>query len=482
MTSAHRPMLYEMRISGVASFLTLALTLYGCASFAPPGEPSSRVDVPAAWSVGTRASVAGDPNLAEWWLRFRDPVLERLISQALKSNQSLAGATAALRQARALRDVSRASLLPLLTASAGAQRGSNTGATSTTGNDFSAGLDASWELDIFGVNRSAWYVSDALMKASAANLAAVQVSVAAEVALDYIALRDSQARLAIAVANLANQEDTLQIAQWRQQAGLSTLLETEQARAETELTRAQLPLLHTVIEQTSHALAILAGQPPRALSSLLDAVTAVPRAHTHLALGIPADTLRQRPDVRVAEEQVRAAIARVSEAKAARAPDFALAGSLTTNALAVGALGASASIVKSIIASVAVPLIDGGARRAQVRAQVAALAQAQAVYEASILTALQEVEDALTAIRGDGDRAISLRKAATAAGNASQMARQRFSSGLTDFQTVLDTQRVQLSAEDALAGAVASVSSDHVRLYKALGGGWTPQTVSGMHR
>jgi multidrug efflux system outer membrane protein len=450
------------------------------------------VAIPPAWSVGNKAVTDGNPVLAEWWLRFEDPLLERLVSQALQSNKSLDNATAALRQARALRDVARAALFPLLSAAAAAQRGSDMNGNSNTSNNFSAGLDASWELDIFGVNRSALYVSDALMHASAASLGDVQISVAAEVVLDYITVRDGQARFAIASENLANQEDTLQIAQWRQQAGLSTLLETEQARAETEQTRAQLPLLHTVIEQFSHALAVLTGQPPLALSTELADPAPVPRADSRLALGIPADTLRQRPDVRSAEHQVRAAIARVSQAKAVRAPDFTLGGSLTSSALSVGALGTSASIVKAIVASVAMPLFDGGARRAQVRAQVAALEQAQSAYEASILAALQEVEDALVAIRGDSDRARSLRKAAEAAGNASLMARQRFSSGLTDFQTVLDTQRVQLSTQDALASAVANFSADHVRLYKSLGGGWasdetadsrpSAQTLSGINR
>ncbi len=462
-----------MRIRGVASLLTLAL--FGCASLSPPGRPAADVDVPTAWSGESRAITGASPVLAQWWLRFNDPLLARLVRESLKSNKSLAEATAALRQARAERDLARASLYPLLNASAGAQRGRNINGSPSTTNGFSAGLDASWELDIFGANRSAYFVNDALMKASGANLGDVQVTVAAEVALDYITVRDGQARFAIAVANLANQQDTLQIAQWRQQAGLSTALETEQARAQAEQTRAQLPLLRTVIEQAGHALAILTGEPPLALANRLAVVMPVPRAQSRLALAIPADTLRQRPDVRYAEQQVRAAMARVSQAKAARAPDFSLAGSITSTALTVGGLGASASIVKAIIASVAMPLFDGGARRAQVRAQVAALEQAQAVYEASILSALQEVEDALTAIRGDGARAGSLGKAATAAANASLMARQRFSSGLTDFQTVLDTQRVQLSTQDALASAVASDSADHVRLYKALGGGWASE-------
>ena len=339
-------------------------------------------------------------------------------------------------------------------------------------NDFTVGLDASWELDIFGMNRSALYVSDALMHASAASVGEAQVSVAAEVALDYISLRDTQARLSIANDNLANQEETLQITQWRQQAGLVTILETEQARAETEQTRAQLPLLQIAIEQISHALAVLTGEPPTELSIVLAGVVPVPQADDAFVLSIPAETLRQRPDVRYAEHQVSAALARVAQARAARAPDFALGGSLGSSALTVGALGGSASVVKSILASVSMPLFDGGARRAQVRAQIAALEQAQDAYTAAVLLGLQEVEDALVAIRGDRTRRESLRNAAEAAGNASLMARQQFSSGLTDFQTVLQTQRTQLSTQDSLASAEASVSTDHVRLYKALGGGW----------
>src|SRR5450631_658074 len=197
----------RVRVLSVASFLMLAL--FGCASVVPPRAPSADVEVPAAWSAGDRAAADGSPVLAEWWLRFEDPLLARLIAQALESNRTLANATAALRQARALRDAARAALFPVLNASAAAQRGSTS--YSNVSNDFSAGLDASWELDIFGVNRSALYVSDALMDASAASLGDAQVSVAAEVALDYITVRDSQARLSIANDNLANQEETLQI-------------------------------------------------------------------------------------------------------------------------------------------------------------------------------------------------------------------------------------------------------------------------------
>jgi len=373
-------------------------------------------------------------------------------------------------QARALRDVSAAALWPVLAGSASVQRsqtGNNNGV-----NHFAAGLDANWELDIFGGNRSALETSEALVRSSAASLGDVQVSIAAEVALDYITLRDAQARLAIARDNLASQQETLQITQWRWQAGLVTAIEAEQARTATEQTRALLPILQTSIGQTCHALAVLTGQLPTALVGLLTAVKPVPQAADDLALNIPAETLRQRPDVRAAEHQVTAAAGRVRQAEAARLPNFSLSGSLGLNALTLGTLTNGASVVSALLADASVPVFDGGSRRAQVRAQQAALDQALVVYQAAVLTALKEVEDALVALRDDRERLVRLQDAAEAAGNAALLARQRYSSGLVDFQVVLETQRAQLVTQASMASASADVSADHVRLYKALGGGW----------
>jgi multidrug efflux system outer membrane protein len=205
---------------------------------------------------------------------------------------------------------------------------------------------------------------------------------------------------------------------------------------------------------------------------VLAAAAPVPQAADDLALRIPAETLRQRPDVRAAEHQVMAAMARVSQAQAQTLPSFRLTGSLGLNALALGSLTSGSSVASSLLAGVAVPLFDGGAARAQVRSQQAAMDQAQSGYQAAVLTALKDVEDALVALRGDRERLLRLQQAAEAAGNAALMARQRFSSGLVDFQVVLETQRTQLSTQDSVATASADVSADHVRLYKALGGGW----------
>jgi NodT family efflux transporter outer membrane factor (OMF) lipoprotein len=461
--------------------LSLAMALFGCSSLSPRTPQTLVDDVPAGWSVaGTASAGTSASSLAAWWQHFDDPLLGRLIEQALAANTDVLVAQATLRQARALRDVAAAGLLPSVGSSASAQHSSaGTGSSRVTGDSFNAGFDASWELDVFGVNRSGLRSSEATLQATAATLGDVRTSVAAEVALDYIAVRGGQARLLIAQRNLASQQETLQITQWRLQAGLVTSLESEQARASVEQTGALVPALQTLIEQSAHALAVLTGQPPAALAAVLSGPGAVPRAADDLALSLPAETLRQRPDVRAAEHRVMAAAANVDQAEAARLPKFNLSGSLGLSALSLGALTNGASLVGSLMAGVTLPIFDGGALLAQVRAQQAALEQSEYAWRATVLTALKDVEDALVALRGDRERLLRLEQAADAAANASLMANQRFSSGLIDFQTVLDSQRTQLGTQDSVASAGADVASDHVRLYKALGGGWVPDTTAG---
>ncbi|MBE0619282.1 MAG: TolC family protein, partial [Burkholderiales bacterium] len=210
----------------------------------------------------------------------------------------------------------------------------------------------------------------------------------------------------------------------------------------------------------------------------LGAAGPVPAAPDGLALAFPAETLRQRADVRAAEFAWSAARARVSQAEAARWPSFSLGGSLGLSSLALGSLTDGASLVSSVLGGVTGSLFDGGAARAQIGAQQAALEQSLQDYRSAVLVALRDVEDALVALRSDRERLARLKDAADAATNAAVLARQQYASGLVDFQTVLLTQRSQLGAQDDVASASADVSSDHVRLYKALGGGWTPDSAS----
>jgi multidrug efflux system outer membrane protein len=436
-------------------------------------------EIPAVWSNNSD-SMSSAAALTAWWSRFNDRLLSNLVNQAGSANNSIGSAQAALRQARALRDVTAAGLGPVLGSSASAQRARS--GSNGTANSLNVGLDASWELDVFGANRSGLDSSQATLAASAATLGNIQVSIAAEVALAYIAFRNAQTRQQIATDNLASQQETQQLTDWRLQAGLVTSLEAEQARASVEQTHAQLPLLQTAIEQNRHALAVLTGQPPAALNVALAASAPVPQVVETLALGFPADTLRQRPDVRAAEFQVSSAVALVRQAEAARAPDFKLNGSLGLNALTLGGLSNGSAVFASLMGGVSLPIFDGGAARARVRSQQAALDQAQSAYQSTVLTALKDVEDALIALRSDRERSASLQQAANAATNAALLARQRYDSGLVDFQTVLETQRTRLATQDSVASATADVSADHVRLYKALGGGWIPDGTITVNR
>ena len=462
-----------------AAALLCAAVLGACAVVQPLQAPTHSVEVPPAWAAaemaGAHTAAADDGSLFAWWDRFGDAQLASLVRAALLTNASANAAQAALQQAQAHRDVVAAVMWPQLGTSASAQRSRATG--QSTGNRFQVALDANWLPDLFGGMRSAVAAGDAAVEASAASLGDLRVQLAAEVALNYLLLRTAQARLAIAISNLVSQQETLLITRWREQAGLVTALESAQADAAVAQTAALLPTLETNIRQTQHALAVLTGAPPAALLASLSAVMPVPQVDDDLALTIPADTLRQRADVRAAEFQVLAARAQVDQAEAQRWPSLALGGSLGVSAASVGALTNGASVLASLLASVSLPVLDGGAARAGVRVQQAALSQAEQRYRAAVLTALKDVENALVALRGDRLRLARQRVAADAAAVAAVLARQRYSTGLVDFQTVLETQRTQLSAQDGLASAGADVSADHVRLFTALGGGWRNDRV-----
>jgi NodT family efflux transporter outer membrane factor (OMF) lipoprotein len=469
------------------------VALAACATPVTPPEEVLDITVPATWAggdPGRYALVVPVPtDLAQWWLRFNDPVLTTHVTQALAANTRVASAQAALRQAQALRGLAAAALSPTLAGSASAQRsetntgGTGTGTAATTGgSSVSTGLNAAWQPDLSGGLRLGLAAADAAALASAATLGDAQVAVAAEVALTYITLRSGQARLAIARANLANQLETLQITRWRYQAGLLTVLDTEQARAAAEQTRALLPPLQTGVTQARHALAVLmAGNqiteldvPDIQAKSANSISNFIPQADADGTLDLPAQTLLQRPSVVAARHQVDAARARMDQAHAAGLPSVKLSGSLGLTAATLGALGSGAPVLRAVLASISLPLLDGGAISAQVRAQRAAWQQAHQAYKAAVLTTLQEVEDQLAALQGDRERLLHLTAAADAATQAATLARQRYESGLADFQTVLETQRNRLSTQDGVATAQAAISADQVRLFRALGGGWVP--------
>jgi NodT family efflux transporter outer membrane factor (OMF) lipoprotein len=437
--------------------------------YAPPG-----VDLPPAWDRASDIATAGREDLSAWWKRLEDPVLSGLIADSLAASLDLRNAKARLRQARALRAAAGAERFPTVSASASASRakGSEQTGSGRTTELYSAGFDARWEPDVFGGARRGIEAAQADLEASEASLQNTRVSLIAEVALNYVEVRNFQARLAIARANLGSQAETFQLTDWRAQAGLAGALDVERARTQLEQTRAQIPSLATSLAQAEHRLAVLLGRAPGQLRERLAVRGPVPVPPARVAVGIPADTLRQRPDVRAAERTLAAETARIGQAQAARYPGFALSGSIGLEALSASALGASGAAASAIAASAATVIFDGGRLRQQVEAQSAVAEQALVSYEAAILTALEDVENALVSLANSAQRAAALGRAAEAARNAELLARQRYESGLIDFLTLLDTQRTLLSIEDSLAATQAESASALIQLYKALGGGW----------
>ena len=470
------PLRSAERMTTTRTLLLAAATtlLFGCSSLLvhPPTDVSQTVPVPASWDQGT--AVTNPASLAQWWERFGDDQLARLIKLALAKNLDIRTAEASLREAREQGVIAAAALYPTVGVSGSASRSKTRGSDSVS--NYGLGIDASWEPDIFGGAAANVAAANANTQATVLSLNNLQVSIAAEVATQYITWSGLTLRLSIARDNLASQQETQQITEWRAQAGLVTSLDVEQARTSTETTRAQIPALESSIAQARSGLAILTGTTPEALAAMLRPASGVPVADEGLTYAFPAQTLRQRPDLYAAEAQVVAAAARVTSADAARYPSFNLAGSLGVSSLTLAGLTGGGSLAASILGGVSVPIFNAGALEAQVRSQNAALDQARIAYEATVLAALKEVEDSLIAVRSTRERLSTLRRAAEAAKNASLLARYRYNSGLIDFTSVLQTQVSLLNVQDSVANGEAELAIAHVRLYKALGGGWQPDT------
>lgn len=460
-----------LRVAALAA--AAALALGGCAG--PAREPAAALgaEMPSAWSQAPAdAAAARTPLPPQWWQTLGDTTLNALMQQALMRNTDLAAARAALAQAEALRDARAATLGPSLSLSASAQR-SKSGAA-PTGNAFATALGASFTPDLFGGNQAAFRAAQADARAAWASLAGTRLTLTANLALTYIDLRSQQQRLEIAERNLAAQQSTRTLTAWRVQAGLASSLELEQATLAVEQTAAATVALRTAIGQDMHALAVLSGQPPAALRETLLSPAPLPQAAREPALAVPAEVLRQRPDVRAAEARVQAALARLDQAAAARWPSVSLSASLGLRSLTLGGL-LDGSVANTLLASLAVPLFDGGALAAQQRAQAAALEQSRAQWTGTMLAALKDVENALLALRQDAERLQHLQAAATAARNAELLAQARFRSGVIDFRSVLDAQRAALATQDAVQVQRAALLADQVRLMQALGGGWSPE-------
>jgi NodT family efflux transporter outer membrane factor (OMF) lipoprotein len=460
----------------IALALSVAV-LAGCATVGPDYVPP-RTTASPAWNTPLQGGLtveANPPGLAAWWKTLNDPELSKLIEHAVARNRDLKKAEARVREARARRGLSRADLYPTLdaTGSVTRSRGSVETGGATTSDLFSAGLDASWEIDLFGGVRRSVEAAEADLQAAGEDLHDTLVSLLAEVALNYVDLRTGQARLAVTEASLKSQEETHRLALWRFQAGLGDDLAVQQARYNLENTRAQIPTLRTAISEAKNRLAALLGEAPGAVHAELSKPEPVPSLPPEVAIGVPADLLRQRPDVRRAERQLAAQTARIGVATAELYPKLTLSGAIGLQALTFGGLFNAANATSSGSSGLTWRVFDAGAIRKNIEIQSALQEQSLIAYESAVLAALEEAENAILAYAQEQRRRQSLAEATRSAQAAAELAEIKYRTGLIDFTTVLEAERSLLGFRDQLAQSDGAIITNLVKLYKALGGGWT---------
>jgi NodT family efflux transporter outer membrane factor (OMF) lipoprotein len=457
----------------VAGLLISACTTVG------PNYSAPEMQTPPVWQKGdsgtTSEKKADEEILARWWTTFNDPLLSSLMERAVAGNLNLQQALNNVRQARIQRGITDTNSLPSVnaTGSAGRSYSKDFKGDFNGTNSFRAGLDANWELDIFGGVKRSIEAADANIEATQESYRDVLVSLLAEVAFNYIDVRSYQSRLMVAESNLKSQEETHSITKWRYRAGLITELDVENSAKVLEQTRSQIPSLKSGLAQAKNRIAVLLGSAPGALDTELNEYKPVPTATGEIAVGIPADLLRRRPDLRRAERNLAAQTARIGVAQVDKYPKISLSGNIGLSALTLGKLFNTDSLSTGASSGISWPVYEAGRIAKNIELQYAIQEQQMIGYKAALLTALQDVENALTTYSCEIERRESLSRGAQLAKNAADISRSQYSAGLIDFQSVLEAETTLLSSQDQLAQSDALVVSDLVSLYKALGGGWS---------
>jgi NodT family efflux transporter outer membrane factor (OMF) lipoprotein len=453
--------------------------LAGCA--VGPNYHAPQVSAPTQW---TSPLVGGETNgptdLADWWENFDDTNLDSLMTTAIQSNLTLRVAEAHVREARAEQGVASGKLWPAVGSSASYSRnrwGQNTfpplpSDSAFDHNAYSAGFDAAWELDVFGGTRRAVEAANAEIGAAEFGQRDVLVSLLAEVARNYITARGYQQRLAITRQNIQAEQDILDLTSNRFQNGLNSDLDVQQARALLSSTVAQVPALEAGFDESVYHLAVLLGQQPGALLHGMSDARPIPLTPPDVPVGLPSDLLQRRPDVRRAERELAAATARIGVAKADYFPKFSLTGFAALESISADNWFDYSSRAWSAGPTVQWELFEAGRIRANVRVHTARQEEALNTYQQTVLIALEDTENALTAYAKEQVRRQSLSQSVQANQRALELSTQLYQNGLADFLRVLDSERSLYAAQDALVQSDQTVSLNLVQLYKALGGGW----------
>jgi outer membrane protein, multidrug efflux system len=456
-------------------FLATIASLVGCAAVGPKYVP------PSTQTAASFANVVGSTQepASEFWKTFNDTTLNQLIDDALTANSDVRIAVANLREARANRQSIDVGSLPGVGASASAQRSVNPqtqapgSRSERTGNSLSVGVDTNWEVNFFGRVDRARDEAAANVDAAEAGIYAAQVIVTGEIARNYFELRGLQNQLALLQSAIRNQEETVKIVEARLNAGRGTELDTSRARALLASTRASVPAIEAAIGHAAYRIAVLCGKQPQAMQPLIVTSQALPALAPIASVGTPESLLRRRPDIRIAERQIAAAIARVGYTHTDLFPKVNLNGLLGLNAATLSGLVDGAAFRYSFGASIVYNLFDFGLVRTRIAAADARADAALGSYEKTVLLALEETESALLSYSRNAQQTEALFMAARNSEQAAKLARVRFDAGYTDFLAVLDAERQLIADQDRLAQSQTASSTSLIAVYKALGGGWT---------
>ena len=480
--------------------LAFSLTLLASACTVGPDYKRPELATPKQW---TEAAKDPHPELKanhkellppeQWWKSFNDPILNRLITDAIAANLDLKQALVRVKEARAQRWVTITAGLPAITGKSNlSRRFNNSNATSQTGgapvtsggsgignqliNIFQSGFDAQWELDFFGGVRRAIEAADANVDSEIENSRNVLITLLGEVASNYIQLRTNQQLIAITRDNLHSQQETAELTQIRQKAGFASMLEVAQAQSQVATTEAFMPVYQTIVNQSIHSLSVLLGREPNALAVRLDNPGSIP-AMPEIAIAVlPSELLLRRPDIRYAERKIAEANANIGVATAELYPRVNLSAFLglqNTTITDITPLGKSWSAASSLT----LPILNWGRINANIKSKNAQFDLAFLAYQSTVLNAFKEVEDALVAYSNEQHRHQSLAQAVAASRLAVEMADERYSNGLTMFLDVLQSQQALFQTQRNLVDSEAQLSTDLVALYKALGGGWQTQDL-----
>jgi NodT family efflux transporter outer membrane factor (OMF) lipoprotein len=470
--------------------LTLVPVVSACAvgpKYTPP-----RPAVPANWHEApvTAGDAVDRSALESWWTAFHDPLLDDLVARAIDGNLDLQIAAARVREARAARGIAASAGLPQVDVAAQAARSGRSNAVppfnvsvggpspfgSRTQNLFEAGFDAGWELDVFGGVRRDVEAAVAQVQAAEEGRRDALVTLLADVARNYAQLRGAQRQLQILDATVQSQQDTLDLAKARFDAGMGAALDVERAAGLLEATKSRRPDLERQVMRAIYRLDVLLGQEPGALARTLEAPSPLPPQPPELPALLPSELLARRPDLRQAEREVAAATARVGVARSELFPRFSIGGNFGRRSEELSNVASTGSQFWFLVAGVRLPILSGGRIRANIQAQDARQEQALRQYEKAVLTSVEEVENALSALTREQHRLEALRASVAANRRAFDLATERYTGGVENFLSVLDAQRAVYATEDAQAESETTTIVSLIAVYKALGGGWTPDS------